>query len=259
MSGGGSRSNTRGLGSREPSPPGLPKRGNIVESELRPLSLMLVDDHALVREGVRAVLSMAPGYQVKLEAASGKEALERLMASPVDIVLMDVSMPGMDGIEAAAQLRRQQPDIRTLMLSMHATEGHARRALEAGARGYCTKEGGKQELLAGLAAVRDGRTFVSPPLTPAGLGESGSRRLTRRQTQILELIALSYTSKEIARHLTISMKTVESHRTALMRQLDLHDLAGLVRYAIKTGLVGADACPPPRNSDKTPAVQQVAA
>src|SRR5581483_27123 len=134
-----------------------------------------------------------------------------------------VCMPGMDGIEAAAHVREVQPDARTLMLSMRATEGHARRALEAGAAGYCVKEAGRGELIAAVRAVVGGHTFLSVTLE----AEAPAKCLTRRQTQILELIALSFTSKDIARHLAISAKTVESHRTALMRQLDLHDLAGL--------------------------------
>lgn len=206
--------------------------------------LMLVDDHDLVRDGVRATLERTGRYEICGEAGTAREALQRLDELQVDVVVMDVRMPGMDGIEAAGEVTRTRPHLRTLMLSMHASEGYARRAFEAGAAGYCTKQSGRAELLNALGAVRRGGTYFSPELGPGATAEpSAARRLSPRQRQTLELIALGCTSKDIARQLSISVKTVESHRTALMRQLDLHEMASLVRYAVSIGLVPADAEP----------------
>ena len=203
---------------------------------------MLVDDHALVRSGLRLILEREGEFSVVAEAANGREACERASATALDGVVMDITMPVLDGIEATRMLRASHPRLPVLMLSMHATQIHVRRALDAGANGYCLKEAGHEDLQAGLRAVLRGETYLSPALshpssaTPVDRYTAG---LTPRQRQVLELIALGHTSKEIARRLSISIKTVESHRTALMRFLNIHDLAGLVRYAIRIGLVSA--------------------
>ena len=204
---------------------------------------MLVDDHSLVRAGVRALLERGSEWDVVAEASNGREALERLTGTPVDLVLMDISMPVLDGIETTARLREEHPRLPVLMLSMHADQTHVRRALEAGATGYCVKEAGPDDLLVGLHTVIRGDSYVTPALARAltvdGPPDKYTAGLTGRQRQILELIALGNTSKEIAKGLGISVKTVESHRTALMRFLGIHALAGLVRYAIRIGLVTA--------------------
>lgn len=199
-----------------------------------PARLVLVDDHALVRSGVRTLLESQPDLEVAAEAAHGREALDLLEDRAADLVVMDISMPVLDGLQATAALRERSPDLRVLMLTMHATEPYLKRALAAGARGYCVKTAPSSELLGAIQVVLRGERYVSPRIPVV---EGSPDRLTRRQMQTLELIALSYTTKEIAKELGISVKTVESHRTALMRQLDLHDLAGLVRYAIRMGVV----------------------
>lgn len=200
----------------------------------KPSRLLLVDDHALVRSGVRRLLEAHPGFEVVAEAAHGKEALDLLADRPVDLVVMDISMPVQDGLETTAALRERAPGIPVVMLTMHATEPYLKRALEAGARGFCVKTAPSTELIGAIQQVIRGERYVSPRIPVV---DGSPDRLTRRQLQTLELIALSFTTKEIAKELGISVKTVESHRTALMRQLDLHDLAGLVRHAIRMGVV----------------------
>lgn len=206
--------------------------------------LMLVDDHALVRAGVRMLLERDGGFEVVAEAAHGREAIDRLADRPVDLVIMDITMPQLDGIDATRHLRSAFPSMPILMLSMHSSQIHVRRALDAGASGYCLKESGHDDLLNGVRAVLRGETYITPALSHAMAADGAAldkytAGLTGRQRQILELIALGDTSKEIGKRLGISIKTVESHRTALMRFLGIHDLAGLVRYAIRIGLVSA--------------------
>ena len=203
----------------------------------KPVRVMLVDDHAMVRDGVRVILESLGDYVVVAQAADGRDAVDRISESPVDIVVMDVAMPGMDGITATRLLHQRDPKSRIVMLSMHTSAAHVRAAREAGAAAYCAKQAGGAELVTALARVREGGNYVTTQAEPAREHSGG---LTPRQTQILELVALSNTSKDIARRLGISVKTVESHRTALMRHLGVHDLAALVRFAIKTGLIRAD-------------------
>lgn len=212
--------------------------------------VLLVDDHSLVRSGVRLLLERENEFAVAAEAGNGLHANQILAERPVDLVVMDITMPVLDGIDATLQLRERFPHLPVLMLSMHSDQVHVRRALDAGASGYCSKDGGHEDLLAGMRAVLRGDPYMSPALAQA-MASTGAALdkytagLTSRQRQILELIALGDTSKEIGKRLGISIKTVESHRTALMRFLRIHDLAGLVRYAIRIGLVRADDEPRP--------------
>lgn len=212
--------------------------------------VLLVDDHSLVRAGVRLLLERENEFSVVSEASNGLHANQLLAEHPVDLVVMDITMPVLDGIDAVTQLRTTHPQLPVLMLSMHADQVHVRRAFDAGASGYCSKEGGHEDLLAGMRAVLRGERYMSAGLeqsmAAAGAAlDKYTAGLTSRQRQILELIALGDTSKEIGKRLGISIKTVESHRTALMRSLRIHDLAGLVRYAIRIGLVRADDEPRP--------------
>lgn len=210
----------------------------------RKVRVFLVDDHSLIRHGVRALLEREGQFPIVGEAGSGRDAVAQVLECPMDVVLMDIGMPGLDGIEATRAIREKSPATRVVVLSMRSGEDYVRRAREAGASGYCTKDCSHAELLAALHTVSRGDSYETPPaagITKLQRDTTGFRpQLTPRQAQVIELIALSHTSKEIARRLSISVKTVESHRTTLMRNLSIHSVAGLVRYAIRNGMIAPD-------------------
>lgn len=214
-----------------------------------PVRVLLADDHNLVRAGIRALLGEIPGVQVVAEAADGREAMELARTHQPNLVLMDISMRGLNGIEATAQMRRDLPDVRVIILSMHATEEHVTQALRAGATGYMLKDSATQELGLAVAAVMRGEAYLSPSISKqlveryvqGGGTEAGPLDiLTSRQREILQLIAEGKSTKEIAHLLHLSVKTVESHRSQLMERLEIHDIPGLVRYALRVGLVQQD-------------------
>jgi len=213
------------------------------------IRILIADDHALVRAGIRALAQKIAGIEVVAEAADGRDALVLTKLHQPDIVLMDISMPGLNGLEAAARAAKDFPSVRILILSAHADEEHVCQALRAGAAGYLLKDAGTAELEIALRAVARGETYLSPAVSKHVIadyirrtgGESGSLELlTPRQREVLQLIAEGHTTKEIARTLHLSDKTVETHRMQLMERLDIHDVAGLVRYAIRVGLVKSD-------------------
>jgi DNA-binding NarL/FixJ family response regulator len=217
---------------------------------MQPIRVLIADDHALVRAGIRALLQSIAGFEVVGEAADGRDALSLIKAQHPDLVLMDTSMPGLNGVEAAARVTKDFPKVRVLMLSAHADEEYVRQALRAGAAGYLLKDAGTAELELAIRAVARGETYLSPSVSKhviadylrrAGTEFGSLELLTARQREVLQLIAEGYTTKEIARTLHISDKTVETHRMQLMDRLDIHDVAGLVRYAIRVGLVKSDA------------------
>jgi DNA-binding NarL/FixJ family response regulator len=214
-----------------------------------PIRLVLADDHALVRSGFRALLQTFPGIEVAAEAGNAPEALEQIEACQPDIVLMDISMPGMDGLELTAHVKQAWPKVRVMVLSMHANEKYVAQALRAGASGYLLKDACAPELEIALRAVARGETYLSPAIAKhviagyvgrPGEGTNEPNELTPRQIEVLRLIAEGRTTKAIAQKLGISVKTVEAHRTQLMDRLDIHDIAGLVRYAIRTHLLQPD-------------------
>jgi DNA-binding NarL/FixJ family response regulator len=216
---------------------------------MQPIRVLIADDHALVRAGIRALLQSIAGFEVVGEAADGRDALSLIKAQHPDLVLMDTSMPGLNGVEATVRVTKDFPKVRVLMLSAHADEEYVRQALRAGAAGYLLKDAGTAELELAIRAVARGETYLSPSVSKHVIAdyvrragtESGSLELlTARQREVLQLIAEGYTTKEIARILHISDKTVETHRMQLMDRLDIHDVAGLVRYAIRVGLVKSD-------------------
>ena len=210
------------------------------------MRVLLADDHALVRAGLRRLLESLPDIEVVGEADDGQAVLVLAEQLHPNLVLMDVAMPGMNGLEATTRLIKTHPQIRVLILSMHQNEEYVRQALRAGATGYLLKDAAPLELEHALKAVMRGETYLSPAVSKGVMGDYVQRlrgeeapggALTPRQREILQLVAEGHSSKGIARRLDLSVKTVEAHRSQIMKLLDLHDVAGLVRYAIRTGLI----------------------
>jgi DNA-binding NarL/FixJ family response regulator len=213
-----------------------------------PTKVLLVDDHALVRAGFRALLAALPNVEVVAEAADGREALRLAKLHRPDIVVMDIAMSEMNGLEATERIVKEMPRVRVLVLSMHANEEYVVQALRKGAAGYILKEADTAELDIAIRAVMRGETYLSPGVSRQvvddyvrrlGPGVTSLEQLTPRQREILQLIAEGHSTKEIAQKLDVSIKTIETHRTQLMDRLDIHDVAGLVRFAIRTGVVSA--------------------
>lgn len=216
---------------------------------MKPIRILIVDDHTLVRAGIRSLVEKLPEVQVVAEARDGRDALRLVKTQRPDVVLMDIAMPGLNGLEATKQMAKEFPHSHVLILSMHASEEYVWQALRAGAAGYLLKGAELAELALAIKAVSVGETYLSPPISKHVIRDYLERtggeatlpeRLTPRQREILQLIAEGVTTKEIAETLRISVKTAETHRAQLMERLGIHDIAGLVRYAIKIGLVQSD-------------------
>jgi DNA-binding NarL/FixJ family response regulator len=212
------------------------------------IRILLADDHSLVRAGIRALLQRIPGVQVVAEAENGREALELIEKLQPDIALLDIAMPELDGLAVTAQVAKGFPNVRVVILSMHSEQEYVMRALRAGARGYLLKGARAAELELAVMAVAHGDSYLSPAASDHVVKDIVRRadkepslldRLTPRQRQVLELVAKGHARKEIARQLQVSTKTVDTYRSQLMEQLDIHDVAGLVRFAIKVGLISA--------------------
>jgi DNA-binding NarL/FixJ family response regulator len=206
------------------------------------MRVLLAEDHALVRAGIRALVAALPDITEILEAADGEEAVAAVAAYRPDVVLMDLSMPRMNGFEATARIVKESPNTRVIILSVHRNEEFVFRAVRAGASGYLLKARTVEELQQALHAVDQGQGYVSPPVREAfGLGKSGElsplERLTPRQREVLQLIAEGLSNRQIAQALSVHPKTIDSHRTQLMKLLGIHNVAGLVRFAIRNGLV----------------------
>ena len=210
--------------------------------------VLLADDHTLVRAGLRKLLESIPGMEVVGEAGDGLQLLEMVEKLQPQVVLMDIAMPGLNGLEATGRLIKAWPSTRVLILSMHQNAEYVRQALRQGAVAYLLKDAAPMELEWALAAVLRGETYLSPAVSKGVVSdyvhrlrneEQPADALTPRQREVLQLIAEGQSTKEIARRLDLSVKTVETHRTQLMKQLDIHEVAGLVRYAIREGLVSA--------------------
>jgi len=214
-----------------------------------PIRVLLADDHRLVRAGVRSLLEEIPDVEVVAEAGDGRQTLDLVRQHNPNIALVDVAMKGLNGLDVAARIRKEHPHVKVLILSMHTNEEYVIKALKNGASGYLIKDASTEELALALKAVARGETYLSPVISKGvidnliALSEGRSEPadiLTPRQREILQLIAEGKSTKEIAAVLSVSVKTVETHRTQLMNRLDIHDIAGLVRYAVRTGLVTAD-------------------
>jgi DNA-binding NarL/FixJ family response regulator len=213
------------------------------------LRILLADDHSMVRAGLRALLEELPGIEVVGEAADGPEALRLIGELKPDVAFLDISMPGLNGLEVAARVARDHPHTRVIILSMHADDEYVRRALHAGAAGYLLKTSDRSELELAVRAVARGDSWLTPPVSRRvvafALGNPPAEAqplevLTPRQREVLQLIAEGFSNKQIAQKLSVGVKTVESHRTELMERLDIHGIAGLVRYAIRVGIVRSE-------------------
>ncbi len=218
-----------------------------VRYTVKPLRILLADDHALVRAGIRLLLERIAGVEVAGEADDGLEALASIRTLQPDVLLMDIAMRGLNGLEAAARAAKEFPQVKVIILSMHANEEYVLQALRVGAAGYLLKDSATRELELALEAISCGEPYLSPAISRAvidgylarvfGAGSMPSTPLTPRQREILKFIAEGNSTKEIAFTLNLSCKTVETHRAQMMQRLDIHDIAGLVKYAMHIGLI----------------------
>ena len=218
---------------------------------MKSFRILLADDHALVRAGIRELVQKIPGVEVIGEASGGRQALEMIESLSPDLVLLDIGMKELNGLEVAARVARDFSAVKILILSMHNNEEYVVRALRVGASGYMLKDSAIAELKLAIETVRNNKTYLSPSISRNAIdsylnrtsapGKSTSlEQLTPRQREILQLIAEGRSTKEIAGDLNLSAKTVETHRAQLMERLDIYDVAGLVRYAMRVGLIQAE-------------------
>jgi len=228
---------------------------------MNPLRVILVDDHNLVRAGFRSLLENIPEVEIVAEAENGYSALELIRTHKPDMVLMDIALPDITGLDVTAQVIQEYPSIKVVLLSMYDNEEYVLRALEIGAAGYLLKDADANEFELAIHAIANGKAYLSPAISsrviesyqarvsapkqpinpPAASQQLVDSHLTARQREVLRLIAEGFTTKEIAQQLNLSVKTVDAHRTQLMREVNIHDIAGLVRYAIRIGLISAES------------------
>jgi DNA-binding NarL/FixJ family response regulator len=211
------------------------------------IRILLADDHTLMRSGIRALLEDEPGLTVIGEAEDGRSAVAQACKLGPDLVIMDIAMPLLNGLEATRQIRQQCPHVRVLILSMHDNEEYIRQVLEAGAMGYILKDAAARELISAIRSVYRGEAVLSPAVTRLVIEDylrwGGTRPqaesdgLSPREREVLQLIAEGYTNKQIAEILSISIKTVQAHRNNLMSKLDLHDRGELIKYAIQKKII----------------------
>lgn len=231
---------------------------------MEPITLMLVDDHDVVRTGLKSFLEGQGGFRVVAEASSGAEAIQRALETHPDIILMDITMPEMDGLEATRRLQARWPDCRVLALTVHADKQYFMEMLAAGASGYITKQAAADDLVAAIRAVASGHVYLQPALArwlledyqrlvqqlgpsvrPAPEGETpaaaiGLEALSQRERQVLELVAEGLNNQRIGERLGLSPKTIARHRERIMNKLNMHSRTELVKFAIRTGLIRLD-------------------
>ena len=215
---------------------------------MRPLRILLADDHALVRGGIRSLLGSIEGVTVVAETGDGLEALELIRSLAPDLALLDITMPGLNGLEIAERAAKEAPSTKIVVLSMHANESYVADALRVGVAGYLRKSAAVAELPAALEAVARGEIYLSPGISQqivdvlrgGGAPANPLAALSPRQREILQLIAEGLSSKEIGFRLKISSKTVDTHRAQIMERLGIHNVQGLVRAAMRAGLIPSD-------------------
>jgi two-component system response regulator NreC len=207
-----------------------------------PTRVVLADDHALVRQGIKSVLERE-GLQVVAEASDGQEAIRQAKALAPDVVVMDIGMPTLNGMDAARELGRCCPKVKSILLTQHDEDQYVSEALSAGVKGYVLKSQVASDLIQAIQQVLRGQVYLSPGISAAVMaavqskGQRPADPLTARERQVLQLIAEGKSTKDVASLLGVSVKTAESHRSRLMQKLDIHETASLVRYAVKRGLV----------------------
>jgi len=216
---------------------------------MTPIRALLADDHVLIRAGIRALVEKIPSIRVIAEAKDGREALRLVRQHQPDLVLMDIAMPGLNGLSATTRITTDFPKVRVIILSMYASEEYVRESITAGAVGYLVKSSAAAELGDAIKAVATGGEYFSPLVSKhlvtnraghAAVARAPIERLTPRQREILQLIAERHHTKDIAQILNISPKTVETHRAQMMERLGIHDVPGLVRFAIRAGLASLE-------------------
>jgi DNA-binding NarL/FixJ family response regulator len=218
------------------------------------LRVLVADDHEVVRKGLRSIVEEQPGWELAGEASDGREAVDKARALRPDVAVVDVSMPGLNGLEATRQMLRHDAETKVLILTMHESDPLIREVLDAGARGYLLKSDASRDLVTAIEAIRRNKTYFTARVaqivldgyldkkqrsTPATATDSPASRLTPRQREIVQLLAEGKSSKEVAVALGLSVKTAETHRANIMRRLECHSVSELVRYAIRNNIIEA--------------------
>lgn len=211
--------------------------------------IVIVEDHTILRAGLKALLMSNPEFEIVGEADNGRDAIRKVVEVKPDLVIMDLSMPGMNGMDAIKEIKDRMPEVKTLVLTVHSEEEYVMASLQAGANGYVLKDATQNELLVAAERVLSGKTYLSPDITEkvvnsylnngSGSSEPQTRwdTVTQRERQILKLIAEGHTNKSMAEYLCISVKTVEKHRANLMKKLDLHSVSALTTFALDKGII----------------------
>ncbi len=228
--------------------PGMKKRVELVRFQMDKIKILVVDDHAIMRDGIKALISLDDGLEIVGEASEGKEAIRKVQELTPDIVIMDIVMPGMDGLEATRRITKKNLKVKILVLTQYDNKEYILSTIKAGAAGYVSKRALGSELISAIRAVHEGQSFLYPSAAAAlfedyrqlAKEEEPYDRLTPREREILKLIAEGHISREIADILFISLKTVLGHRTKIMEKLGLHNRTELIKYAIRKGLVSID-------------------
>jgi len=219
---------------------------------MEPIRILIADDHTVLRSGLRLLLNAQPDFEVVGEASTGEETVERAIALRPDVLLLDIAMPDLNGLEAARRIRQQAPELRIIVLTMYDDEAYLRQFLEMGAAGYVLKKAADTELADAIRAVHRGESFVYPSLMrrlidsylgqpPSPAAPQSNEKLSPREVEVLRLVALGFTNQQIADELCIGVSTVETHRTHIMEKLGLRGRAQLVRYALAKGLLSNPA------------------